>query len=234
MFGAIAGEVGRARIVAQGDEAVEGLIGGAIVAEVWWRNVGEITELEFAVEPDEAVGVGEREWAKDDGVDDAEDGGVCADAERESEDGDEGEAGIFAERAKGVAEILGEVVEYRGDTALVARGLLDQGDVAEFAVSAFGGLLRRGAAVLEIGGGHLEMGLEFGVEVGAIVRLIVAAIFEEVHGMNSSSVMAQSADRIDVHCAARRCGGRGHGDSDKSDGDCGEGEWVGGTGVVEQ
>ena len=80
---AIAGEIRWAWVVVQGDEAVEGLIPGAIVEEVGWRDVGEIAEGEFAVEPDEAVGVFEGERAKDDRVDDAEDGGVGADAESE-------------------------------------------------------------------------------------------------------------------------------------------------------
>ncbi len=111
--GAIAREIGWARVVVHRGEAVEGLIGGAVVEEVGWGDVGEIAEREFSVEPDEAIGVCEGERAEDDGVDDAEDGRVGADAEGESEDGDESEAGIFAEGAEGVAEILGEIVEER-------------------------------------------------------------------------------------------------------------------------
>src|SRR6202000_3013325 len=100
LFGIVAGEIGRAWIVAEGDEAVERLVGRAIVDEIGWRNVGKIAEREFAIEPDEAIGVCERERAEDDGVDDAEDGGVGADAESERENGDEREAWIFAQSAE--------------------------------------------------------------------------------------------------------------------------------------
>ena len=136
----IAGEIRWAWVVVQGDEAVEGLIPGAIVEEVGWRDVGEIAEGEFAVEPNEAVCIRERERAEDDGIDDAEDGGVGADAERECQDRDDGKGRIFAESAEGVAEILGEVVEECGDWTLVARGVMDEGDVAEFAVGGFVGM----------------------------------------------------------------------------------------------
>src|ERR1700722_4301651 len=36
LLGSIAGKIGWTRIVAQCDQAVEGLVGGAIVAKVWW------------------------------------------------------------------------------------------------------------------------------------------------------------------------------------------------------
>ena len=55
---------------------------------------------------DELRGVFERQRAEEDGVDDAEDGGIGADAESESEDGDGGEAGGFRERADGVFQVL--------------------------------------------------------------------------------------------------------------------------------
>jgi hypothetical protein len=44
-------------------------------------------------------------------VNDAKDGGCRADAQSESEDGDQGEAAIFAEIAEGVAKIAEEIVE---------------------------------------------------------------------------------------------------------------------------
>ncbi len=51
-------------------------------------------------------GVRVRQRAEEDGVDDAEDGGVGADAEREGEDGHEREAGRFAELAESEAEVV--------------------------------------------------------------------------------------------------------------------------------
>ncbi len=44
-------------------------------------------------------------------VDDAEDDRGSANAESQGEDGDEGETAIFAEVAKGVAEVAGEAIE---------------------------------------------------------------------------------------------------------------------------
>jgi hypothetical protein len=51
-------------------------------------------------EVDQARRISEGEGMQDDGVDDAEDRGVGADAEGEGQDGDGGEAGIFAEGAE--------------------------------------------------------------------------------------------------------------------------------------
>ncbi len=69
-----------------------------------WRAGGS----GFKAGPDERelfwVNIGKR--AQQDGVDDAEDGGVHADAERERQDGDQGESGAFAESARGVANVL--------------------------------------------------------------------------------------------------------------------------------
>ena len=106
---------------------------------------------------------------QEDGVDDAEDGGVGADAECEREDGDDGEGRIFAKRAEGEADVLAEDCR---------RRLRWDADRVRFVGSAAGCRVRGGRASeadLEIGAarcviarGHLEMGFEFGVEVGAI------------------------------------------------------------------
>src|SRR5579871_2586490 len=90
----------------------------------------------------ETVGVFEWQRMKKDRVDDAEDRGVGADAERKCQDGDRGEAGIFAQCAKGEPDVLEKIVEERGDVALIAGGLSDERDVSEFAAGEFGGLLR--------------------------------------------------------------------------------------------
>ena len=50
--------------------------------------------------------LGEGQRPKEHAVNDAEDGGVGADAESESEDGDDGEAGAFDEEAEGEADVL--------------------------------------------------------------------------------------------------------------------------------
>ena len=59
------------------------------------------------------VGLGKRERAEEDGVDEGEDGGGGADAEGEGEDGKGGEAGMLAELAEGETEVLGEEVHER-------------------------------------------------------------------------------------------------------------------------
>ena len=57
-------------------------------------------------EGDELVRFGKRERLEQDRVDHAEDGGVRADPERESEDRDDGEARFFDELAQGVAKVV--------------------------------------------------------------------------------------------------------------------------------
>ncbi len=59
-------------------------------------------------EEDEAVGVWKGRGFEQDGIDYGEDGGIRADAERQGEDGGEGEAGALAEGAECVFQILKE------------------------------------------------------------------------------------------------------------------------------
>src|SRR2546430_4443437 len=53
----------------------------------------------------EAVRLRERQGTVEEGVDDGKDGGIGADADRQREDGNRGEAGALAQRARGVAEV---------------------------------------------------------------------------------------------------------------------------------
>src|SRR3954468_23120838 len=64
----------------------------------------------LALNQDDAIGALVREWPQHDAVDDAEHGGVEADAERQREDGDSGEAGRAPQRARRVADASGEVI----------------------------------------------------------------------------------------------------------------------------
>ena len=72
----------------------------------FWYEVLMIGEWAFFGDEDEAGWIAKGERAQEDGVYDAEDGGVRADAESEREDGDRGEAGAFCEEPEGVAKIL--------------------------------------------------------------------------------------------------------------------------------
>jgi hypothetical protein len=57
-------------------------------------------------QPDELRGIFEGQGAEQDGVYDAEDRGIGADAEGKGKDGDDGEAGRFCEHAQGKSEVL--------------------------------------------------------------------------------------------------------------------------------
>ena len=57
------------------------------------------------IELDHALGAGQRRTAQQNGVDQAEDGRIGPNAEREGEDGDNGEADAFAHAAQGNPEI---------------------------------------------------------------------------------------------------------------------------------
>ena len=59
----------------------------------------------FSFDVDDAFGVRKRKRTKENAVDQAEDGGVRADSERERNNGDGGEAGIFEKHSPGVPQI---------------------------------------------------------------------------------------------------------------------------------
>ena len=58
--------------------------------------------------------VGDGEGLENDGIDEAEDGGVGSDSECERKDGDGSECGGGSEGAGGVAKVLREAVEHLG------------------------------------------------------------------------------------------------------------------------
>ena len=62
------------------------------------------------VQPDEMVGIAKRQGPDGDGIDHAEHGAVDADAERETEETDGGEARGLEQCAGGVAQILSETI----------------------------------------------------------------------------------------------------------------------------
>jgi hypothetical protein len=102
------GEAGRAAEL--GSEAVEG---GGVLAELAEHGVGEgpvgpgfalagTGELEL----DEAMRVGEGERAKEELIEEGEDGGVGTDADGQGKDGDDGKYGVLTEGTGSVLEIL--------------------------------------------------------------------------------------------------------------------------------
>ena len=132
---------------------------------------GEAAAVAFRCNDDEALGIIEGQRAEEEGVDDAENGDVGSNAESEDEDGDNGEDAIAIEGADGVAEILEENIE-RGKAAgltLPLAGLLDAAEADEGAAAGF---LRRHALVDVFFYGEVDVGLEFGVEVGVALLLM--------------------------------------------------------------
>ena len=98
-----------------GRHALEGLALACRVAVVRRRHdVAVLADARDAVPHDhQAIGFAVRQRPQQHRVDDAEDGRVDADAERQRRDGDEGEAGLAQQRADAVAEVEG----HRGKTS---------------------------------------------------------------------------------------------------------------------
>ena len=89
--------------VRPGEDAREDVLA---VAHLFPDGVGEILLVAIHDDFDELFGMADRQHSEHDGVDQAEDGGVGADAQAERNDGYRGESGIAAEGAQSVAEIL--------------------------------------------------------------------------------------------------------------------------------
>src|SRR5271170_6263710 len=107
-FRRYAGDVDRSRLAAsRKSELMCGEAGKLGEDVILSANLGEIVVgdsrrrysfLRFGLKKKyELAGIGEGQSLQQDGVDDAEDGGVGADAEGEREDSDDGEAGRFAQ-----------------------------------------------------------------------------------------------------------------------------------------
>ena len=135
----------------------------AEVVELETGEGGTVGVAEAGVEDGEAIGAGVGHRAEENGVDEAEDGGVGADADGQREDGESGKGGAATQLAEGVAEILGEGFEC-GPGAMVADGLLDLLDAAAVtqggAAGFFGGHAGGDAFVGEEAG----VGADFGIE----------------------------------------------------------------------
>jgi hypothetical protein len=113
----------------------------------------------------EAIDIGERESAQEDGVDEAEYRGVGAHAEGECEDRGCGEGRAFAEEAECVAEILHYRIEKSGGAG-IADGFFDLFEAAEVELGLAAGFVGSEAAGAVFVGEEIGVGAEFGVEVG--------------------------------------------------------------------
>jgi hypothetical protein len=109
---------------------------------------------------------------------DGKDGGVGADAEGESQDGDGSEGGGFLEKAEGEAGVLKKGFEER-EGLFVAHGFLGLFEAAEFeegvAAGGFGGHTSGEVVVnveLKVGG---QLGVEFAVDLGFAEEILDAS-----------------------------------------------------------
>ena len=109
-----------------------------------------------------AARVGQR--LQDHGVDDAEDGGVGADAERHGDDDRERVAFLLAQAARTIAHVLAEGLEQPREPG-VADIVLDALDAAKRLARGAQRDLRAGATAHVFGRQHVEMELQLGVEL---------------------------------------------------------------------
>jgi len=163
---ALAGE-GEGIAEGSGGYVGENLIAGAPIGEVarsgsiFWKAEGG----SVFVDDDEAVGVAIGKRAKEDGVGDAEDGGIGGNADSENGDGEKREAGILTEHAGAEADVLEKVFKEVG-AAGVAGGFGEFGDATEIAESGAAGFGGGHAGGDVLGDLAVEMEAELVGEVG--------------------------------------------------------------------
>ena len=119
----------------------------------------------------EPVGILVRERLEQDGIDNREDRGVRADAEREHDEHGGGEAGVLAKAAKGVAHVLQGGRDDRNGSPLpvLLCNLLHSPERQD---SLPPGLLRGEARALVVVGVHAEMRLDLVRELAIAVRAV--------------------------------------------------------------
>ncbi len=140
-----------------------------------------------------------RQRPKQHAVDDAEDRGVGADAERQREHGDDREAGRARQSANRVARVLRELVQPLA-APHVARDFANGRDIAEVAARVATRVARRLAArdaVLHI---HLEMRSNLGVQLG-VSR--AAALPPHGHTSSGAAGGSKSPATACVNCSQR-------------------------------
>ncbi len=162
-----------------GKEAREGLLMGS---ELVPKSIGEVgasaagvARAAFLIRSnfnfDQFLGVGHGQCSQAHRVEQVEDGGVGADAEREAQNRYGEEARFETKEAKGVAQILPERFE-KTDGVPAVGSLLSCGNIAEFAARREGGFPRMHAARDIVVDFVLEMGLDFEGEISIALRTL--------------------------------------------------------------
>lgn len=116
------------------------------------------------VERHELVGTLDRQWPQQHRVDQAEDGGVGAGAERQRDDGHGGKAALPAEHAQGVSQILERRLDER-QAAAIPIDLFDLIDAAEGAQRRVPGVVSGHPSAPVLVDLHLEVAADLVVEI---------------------------------------------------------------------
>src|ERR1700730_11999056 len=105
--GALSGEIEAE--AADGGDLLKRLVLRLVIEEVG-SGKGCLLQIGLGLpEPDELVRLGIGQCAQEDGVDDAEDGGVRADTKSQSKDGDRSKATAFEQRTEAELDVLTEI-----------------------------------------------------------------------------------------------------------------------------
>ncbi len=147
--------------------------------------------LDIAPQFDQAGRRGIRERAEDDGIDDAENGGVGANAEGQGENRHEGECGAVTQGSHRVAQVLPQGFEPVKRPHL-STGLLPQGGVAELVSGGAGGIFESHTGLAVPAGAGGEMEFEF------LFQLAIEAAAQE----QRAQAEANDADPFEVHAVS--------------------------------
>ena len=104
-----------------------------------------------------------RQWIQKHAVDDREQRGIHADAQRQRQNRDRRKARRLAQRARAITQILQQILQPR-PRPLIVRHVLNHSRVAQLALRRCAAPARRFAARLAIARGHLQMAGDFFIQ----------------------------------------------------------------------
>ncbi len=156
-------------------EALAGAALGGVHGSARFGGIGEQYQ---------AGGVLDRQQAQHDGVDQAEDGSVGADAQRKGHDGGEGEAGTLAQHAAGILDVAQDRF-HKGSGAHVPDPFLHLLGAFEF--DAYGAAGR--------GAGNARRHAAIGVDFIPCLELAIHLLVEAASSEKIAAQKAEAADR---------------------------------------
>ena len=134
------------------------------VFDIEQGEAGVVDVVARLLQEDEVLAAGIGQRLQDDRVDDAEDGSVGANPERHRDDDGEHVAGLLAQAAHGIADVLSERFDESRQPG-VAHVVFDALDAAEQLPRAAPRRLGRGALPHVLGREHIEVELQLGIEL---------------------------------------------------------------------